>query len=105
MRAGTSAHSRRTSTTVFAKRSLSGSSSLKVHFSGETPMKIKPLSPLGILALIVFLAGISIQVGAQTYTSFDADPHATFPHRIDSTGAIVGTVFSASQVYGGFFRN
>jgi hypothetical protein len=51
------------------------------------------------------LAGLGTEASAQTYTSFDADPHATFPHRIDATGRIAGTVLSAGQVYDGFVRN
>jgi hypothetical protein len=57
------------------------------------------------LVLVIFLAGINSQAYAQTYTSFDADPHATLPSHIDSTGRIIGQVFHADQKYGGFIRN
>jgi hypothetical protein len=45
------------------------------------------------LTRIIFLAatliGLNVPAKAQTYVSFDADPHATFPSRIDSSGRIV----------------
>src|SRR5882757_1417615 len=70
-------------------------------------MRVKTNTPsltvfFGCMAI---LAGISVPSAAQTYTTFDADPHATLPHRIDSSGRIVGNTFSVSQVYGGFVRN
>jgi len=49
-------------------------------------MKTNSTSLSGILGVIAILAGISVPATAQTYTTFDADPHATLPHRIDSTG-------------------
>src|SRR5215471_21424192 len=58
-----------------------------------------------LYALAAVLAGVTAQLSAQTYTGFDADPHATFPDRIDSSGRIVGTVFHTNQTYGGFIRN
>src|SRR5215471_8175057 len=58
-----------------------------------------------LFTLAAVLTGITVQLSAQTYTSFDADPHATFPSRIDSSGRIVGTVFHTNQTYGGLMRN
>ena len=68
-------------------------------------MNILTIPLTRLFALAAVLAGITTQLSAQTYTSFDADPHATFPDRIDSSGRIVGTVFHANQTYGGFVRN
>ena len=58
-----------------------------------------------ITAMAAILIGINVQAKAQTYVSFDADPHATFPSRIDSSGRIVGLAFHQDQTYGGFVRN
>jgi hypothetical protein len=68
-------------------------------------MKRTTIAPAVTLVLVVFLAGVNSPVDAQTYTSFDADPHATLPNRIDSTGRIIGLVFHSNQTYGGFVRN
>lgn len=57
------------------------------------------------LALVLSLAGFNSPAKAQVFTTFDADPHATFPSHIDSTGRIIGVTFSANQTYGGFVRN
>jgi hypothetical protein len=60
---------------------------------------------LRVIALAAILIGINRNATAQIYVSFDADPDATIPYHIDSSGRIVGVVFHQDQTYGGFVRN
>jgi hypothetical protein len=67
-------------------------------------MQSKMTSLIPIVALAAMLAGTHATATAQTYTSFDALPHGTFPTQMDSSGRVVGTT-TDGQTGAVFVRN